>query len=257
MQRVVERNESDAQREIMLKTGKIYLPEFEKHVELSVDKGEFVGVAGLNGQGQTAFLRSLFGMSGTVTPEFNGEKLKINTPGKAIRHGFSFVSGDRETEGTFKERSIEENLHVVKQLVLGHKPEPTDDILKSSGVRYNEAGDLITSLSGGNQQKVVIGRWTTADPKLILADDPTKGIDVQARHDVHETFLRLIDKGASVIMISSDDEELVEAAKMMPHSRIIVMYEGAIIEHLRGDDINLENIAAYSSGKSNAKEMSS
>lgn len=138
-------------------------------------------------------------------------------------------------------------------MLLRKKPKNIDDYLKKAGVKYNRCEDLIISLSGGNQQKVVIARWTSSNPKIILADDPTKGIDIQARRDVHETFRQLLDKGSSVVMISSDDEELVETSKMMPLSRIIVMYEGEIVKTLRGSEITVENIAAYSSGKQKCK----
>ncbi|MDC7287733.1 sugar ABC transporter ATP-binding protein [Blautia schinkii] len=244
-------DESDL--EIVLRTGKVHLPRFHKEVELDVHKSEFIGVAGLDGQGQTTFLRSLFGLESTVNVEFDGKPLTISSPRKAVKAGFAFVSGDREKEGTFKERSIAENFAVVSDMLLKKKPKNIDDYLKKAGVKYNRCEDLIISLSGGNQQKVVIARWTSSNPKIILADDPTKGIDIQARRDVHETFRQLLDKGSSVVMISSDDEELVETSKMMPLSRIIVMYEGEIVKTLRGSEITVENIAAYSSGKQKCK----
>lgn len=244
-------NENDA--EIVLRTGKVHLKRFEKDVELNVHRSEFIGIAGLDGQGQTVFLRSLFGLDNKVNMEFEGQPLEINNPRKAVKSGFAFVSGDREKEGTFKERSIEENFGVVTDMIFRNKPKNADDYLRGCGVKYHKKEDLIISLSGGNQQKVVIARWTSSDPKVILADDPTKGIDIQARRDVHETFRQLLEKGSIVLMVSSDDEELVETSKMMPLSRVIVMYEGEIVKTLKGDEITVENIAAYSSGKKNGE----
>ncbi|MFP3154849.1 sugar ABC transporter ATP-binding protein [Lachnospiraceae bacterium ZAX-1] len=233
---------------------KIHLEEFNKNVELDVMQGEFIGVAGLAGQGQSEMLRTLFGMEHPIDITFHGQSLRINSPAKAIKSGFAFLSGDRG-EGTFKERSIAENFNAVNSLVLNRKNEDdVDTCLKKNGVKYSAAKDLITSLSGGNQQKVVIARWTYTGAKILLADDPTKGIDIQARRDVHETFRRMIKEGTSVIMISSDDEELVETSKMMPLSRVVVIYEGQIARTLIGEDINIEAIAAAanSAGQSNS-----
>lgn len=242
-------------RKVALKAN-IHLDSFKKDVELEVLEGEFVGVAGLDGQGQAEMLRALYAMHKPIDVEFYGKSLHIASPGSAVKNGFAFLSGNRETEGTFKERSISENFDAVNKLVLKKKNKDDVDVcLKNNGVKYGAAGDLITSLSGGNQQKVVIARWTYTGAKLLLADDPTKGIDIQARRDVHETFLRMIEEGASVIMISSDDEELVETSGMMPLSRVVVMYEGEIASTLTGDDINLEAIAANSSGRAGSEVM--
>lgn len=99
-------------------------------------------------------------------------------------------------------------------------------MLSTYKVVYNKKKDLITQLSGGNQQKVVVARWTSVKPKLFLADDPTKGIDVQAREDVHQILRELAKEGAGVVMVSSDEEELINLTSLAPFSKIIVMYEG-------------------------------
>lgn len=241
------KNVSDAKT--VLDTGIVHLPQFDTYVHLEVKEGEFVGVAGLDGQGQKEFLRSLFAMNGPIDLIFKGKTLHLKHPRDAVKYGFAFISGDREREGTFKERSIAENAHAVNSLVLGKKIEDIDKFLKQNGVKYGHSSHLITSLSGGNQQKVVISRWTATNPGLILADDPTKGIDIQARRDVHNTMRQLLEENNSVIMISSDDEELVETANMMPLGRIIVFYEGNIVATYTGDAITVENISAASSGK--------
>jgi len=251
---VVDRSVIKSGDQKVILEAKVHLEEFDKDIELNVVQGEFIGVAGLDGQGQSEMLRTLFGMGQPVDLTFYGQQRRITSPSKAIKTGFAFLSGNREREGIFKERSIAENFNAVNHLVLNRKQdEDVDTCLKKNGVKYHGTKDLITSLSGGNQQKVVIARWTYTGARILLADDPTKGIDIQARRDAHETFCRMIQEGASVIMISSDDEELVETSKMMPLARVIVMYEGQIARTLIGEDINLEAIAASSSGQSSSE----
>ena len=163
-----------------------------------------------------------------------------------INRCFAFISGDRERDGTFRERSLAENVLAVQQLVKNQKAKDAKEILDGYNVRYDHPGQLITDLSGGNQQKVVVGRWLSTEPTLLLADDPSKGIDVKARNDLHREFARLAGQGSAVIMISSDDDELVNITSMAETSRVIVLYEGKISAVLTGDAISRENISAAS-----------
>jgi ABC-type sugar transport system ATPase subunit len=225
------------------------LPSYGSHINLEVKKGEIIGIAGLQGHGQSDFLKTIFGLNGTVDLKISGEQKHISSPGKAVKSGLAFVSGDREKEGVFGERSVSENLSVVTDLVLKKSKVDEAQLLKDYGVVFGSTRQQITTLSGGNQQKVVIGRWTSANPLILLADDPTKGIDVQARRDIHKIFRDMTDAGSAVIMVSSDDEELVELTKQAKISRILVMYEGNVVKQLVGNDITKENIVAYSMPK--------
>ena len=231
----------------LLRVKKMELPQFGTYIDLDIRKGEIIGVAGLQGHGQADLVRQLFGLSRQVKPEVElmGEKVKIHSPSSAIWQGLSFISGDRGIEGTFAERTIEENVQAVPELILKKRAD-TEEVLKKYKVKYGGKKDLITSLSGGNQQKVVIARWLSVSPKLLLADDPTKGIDVQARSDVHKIMTDMAREGSAVLMVSSDDEELVNLTRMADYSRIIVMYEGRIVKTLCGSEITVENIAAAS-----------
>jgi ABC-type sugar transport system ATPase subunit len=233
----------------ILNIKELSLPQFSSHINLEVKKGEIIGVAGLQGHGQSDFLRTVFGLSGIIKLEINGEDKHISSPIKAVKSGIAFVSGDREREGVFGERSVSENLSIVNKLILKKDNVDETKLLKDYGVVFGNTGQQIITLSGGNQQKVVIGRWTSARPLVLLADDPTKGIDVQARRDIHKIFRNLADSGSAVIMVSSDDEELVELTKQASLSKIIVMYEGNIVKTLIGSDITKENIVAYSMAK--------
>lgn len=225
---------------------KLRLPRFHSEIELNVQPGEFVGIAGLQGHGQSDLVRAIFGLAGSIELSLNGKETHISSPRKAVTSGMAFISGDRESEGTFGVRSLAENLGVVTELVMGKSGPKADVILAEHGVKFNSSKQPIRTLSGGNQQKVVIARWTTVNPAVLLADDPTKGIDVQARLDVHHTLRALMENGSSIVLVSSDDEELVQIAHMSPSAKILVMYEGQVVRVLTGAEITTENIISAS-----------
>ena len=215
-------------------------------IDLDAKAGEFIGISGLQGQGQSELVRNLFGISGKVEIEIEGQRRVIDHPYQAIRRGIAFVSGDREKEGTFSERSIKENLDAVCNTVLGDGEADYTKVINDFGIVVNSLNQPIKGLSGGNQQKVVIGRWISMQPKILLADDPNKGVDVEARRDVHYILKALVDGGATVIMVSSDDEELVEISKIIKTTRILIMYEGKFVKTLTGPDISVQNIVEAS-----------
>lgn len=234
------------ERDTFIRAPHIFIPDYGTVESLDVRRGEIIGVAGLQGHGQTDLIRSLYGMNGEIKIEKEGKEISIHSPKQAVSHGFAFISGDRERDGTFQERNLAENIAAVQELVKREKLGDAREVLDSFHVRYDNPRQLITALSGGNQQKVVVGRWLCTKPTLLLADDPSKGIDVNARRDLHREFAKLAEQGSAVVMISSDDDELVNITSMVPVSKVIVMYEGRISAVLEGDEINRENIAAAS-----------
>lgn len=234
-------------RPTMVSIRKLHLPGFNNEVNLEVAEGEIVGIAGLQGHGQSELVRKLFGLSQPVSIEFQGQALSYKSPLEAVQHRIAFISGDREKEGVFQEQNISENLNVVRQIVLRGKNSSKDRaLLDEYGVVYDNPRQKLVQLSGGNQQKVVIGRWMSVSPKLLLADDPTKGIDVNARSDVHRMISELAENGSAVIMFSSDDGELVNLTRHAECSSVIVMYEGKIVKRLHGAEITEENISKVS-----------
>ena len=234
------------ERDTFIRAPHIFIPDYGTVESLDVRRGEIIGVAGLQGHGQTDLIRSLYGMNGEIKIEKEGKEISIHSPKQAVSHGFAFISGDRERDGTFQERNLAENIAAVQELVKREKLGDAREALDSFHVRYDNPRRLITALSGGNQQKVVVGRWLCTKPTLLLADDPSKGIDVNARRDLHREFAKLAEQGSAVVMISSDDDELVNITSMVPVSKVIVMYEGRISAVLEGDEINRENISAAS-----------
>ena len=239
-------NAGTVEREAFIKVPHIPIRSYGTSLSLEIGKGEIIGIAGLQGHGQVDLLNSLYGLNGPIEMEVDGKSLTIHDPKDAVSHQFAYLSGDREKDGTFQERSLKENLAAVKELVKKEKLGDARSALDSFHVKYSTPEALITSLSGGNQQKVVVGRWLSTKPRLLLLNDPTKGIDVKARNDLHQMFAALAAEGNAVVMISSDEDELVNITSMPEVSRVLVMYEGTISATLEGADISREKISAAS-----------
>lgn len=220
----------------------LHIGQYNTDLSLEIKKGEIIGVAGLQGHGQSELVRRLHGMDGTIKIKKGTEEIIIRNPRDAVKNKFAFISGDREWEGAFGQHGLTENISVVKELTLREKDTKPEQVLEAMHVKYARPGQLITSLSGGNQQKVIIGRWTYTKPVLLLADDPSKGIDVQARREMHTVFHRLAEEGTSMIIVSSDDDELVDLCSGYPNARVIVLYEGQISAVLRGNEITRDHI---------------
>jgi ribose transport system ATP-binding protein len=233
----------------LLKLENLKLKSFSKQISLNIMPGEFIGLSGLQGQGQSELVRTIFGLNESFELNIKGKKVVIDSPIKSIKHGFAFISGNRQTEGVFSDRSVQENLDVVHDIIFSRGKVNYQTIIDQLEIVVNNLTQLIKSLSGGNQQKVVIGRWICTEPLILLADDPNKGVDVQARCDVHKIFKKLIDSGKTIIMASSDDEELVDISRLIPNTRILIFYNGIIVRTLLGEDINVKNIISASLAK--------
>ena len=225
------------------------LAAFGTKITLAAQQGEFVGFSGLQGQGQSDLIRTLFGTRGQVTLQIMGAEKSFHSPLEAIRNGVGFLSGSREIEGAFSDRPVRENMDVVHGYVLKKGPMDFAATVKDYNILVDSPSQPIKSLSGGNQQKVIISRWTGAKPKILLADDPTKGVDVQARREVHQILRALVSAGTTVLMASSDDEELVDIASLIPRTRILIFYKGEVIDTLSGEQITVSRIVSSSLSK--------
>lgn len=226
-------------RKVVLSLNKLSIKPKVGNVSMKVHEGEIIGIGGLQGQGQAEFIRAIYGAipfsEGTM--EFKGVPTKFKSPNEAIKKGIGFISGDREREGILSVRSVDENIFLAKTALQSFlnliKPKMTKTVVLEMMERLNIiAGGTnhpANSLSGGNQQKLIVGRWLMVEPKLILLDDPTKGVDVVARYEIHHLLHELAETGTSVIFSSSDNEELIKIA-----DRIFVFYEGKITAELMG-----------------------
>jgi len=218
-------------------------------ISMKAYKGEIIGIAGLQGQGQSEFIRSLLGAEEVTggSVEYCGKKVRFKSPTEAVRNGIGFISGDRSREAIFPIRSIFENIaagKVAKGNIAAYvTPKALKAFSQSAVDTYNikigALRDPANTLSGGNQQKLVIARWVAMNPALLLLDDPTKGVDVHSRREIHKTLQQCATDGMTVIISSSEYEELLDIA-----DRIYVFYEGYVSDMLTGDDKTEEHLVA-------------
>jgi putative multiple sugar transport system ATP-binding protein len=218
-------------------------------INLNVRKGEILGVAGLMGAGRTEFALSVFGntkkykVSGDIF--IDGKKLQIHHPLDAINAGIAYVSEDRKRDGLILEQDVKQNLSLasLKKLVKNNIINKNEEIRIAEEYRKNltiktpSVEAQVKKLSGGNQQKVSLGKWLLSDPDILILDEPTRGIDVGAKYEIYTIMNRLVEQGMSIIMISS---ELPEVLGMS--DRIYVVCEGRITGELSGSEATQEKI---------------
>ena len=222
-------------------------------VSLSVGRGEIVGLGGLDGQGQKELLLALFGVlkrsEGTV--KLDGVKQELTSPrvAKNADGGIALVPEDRKTEGLLLPMSISENLVLASldELSSGSLVDESKvstavaSAIERLKIKIGSPDDAVSTLSGGNQQKVVIAKWLMTKPDVILLNDPTRGIDVGTKQEIYRLLRELADEGAAILFYSTDYDELIGSC-----DRVAIMYDGRIISELEGDDINEKNIVSAS-----------
>ena len=235
---------------------------FFKDVSFTVRKGEILGVAGLIGAGRTEVIETLFGSRKKVSGEIfiDGEKVEINNPRDAINNKIALLTEDRRLSGIFPMLSVRFNMvltniptYINKFKLLKYKKLKADcnEYVKKVHIKTPGLMQRIENLSGGNQQKVLIARWLMISPDILILDEPTRGIDVGAKSEIHRLITRLAGEGKSIIMVSS---ELPEVMGMS--DRIMVMCQGRVTGIIENNkDLTQEELMAYATGiKDNAKE---
>ena len=214
-------------------------------------KGEILGVSGLMGAGRTEMMRSLFGVDKADNEiEIKGQTVSITSPIEAMKHGLAFITENRKEEGLILDFSIQDNM-VLPSLFSFSKHGIVDD--KSSEqfvdtmrkrLNIKSPGRLPAgSLSGGNQQKVVLAKWIGTGAQIIILDEPTRGIDVGAKREIYQLMNELTDRGVSIIMVSSELPEVIGMS-----DRVMVVHEGNIKGDLTGNEITEENIMTLATG---------
>ena len=225
-------------------------PKSFRNAGFTLRKGEILGVAGLVGAQRTELMEGLFGLRCHSKGEiiYKGQPITVNQPKDAIRHGIAMLTEDRRATGILGVLSIADNVSVAsldKYLIGGvmlddRKIEKLvqDNVAKLS-IKTPSSKTLIQSLSGGNQQKVLISRWLANDPDILILDEPTRGIDVGAKYEIYCIIADLAKAGKSIIMVSSEMSELIGMS-----DRIMVMCDGRVTGFIDGDKANQENIMA-------------
>lgn len=215
--------------------------------DLSIAKGEVVGLTGLLGSGRSELVRSLYGAdkpdSGTL--KVKGKEQKISDPLKAMKQGMAYLPEDRKRDGILADLSVRENIIIALQAKRGMlKPlrrketeQIADKYIQMLQIKTASRETPIKSLSGGNQQKVIIARWLLTKPDFLILDEPTRGIDIGTKTEIQKLVLDLADSGMSVAFISSEIDEMLRTC-----SRLIVMRDGQKVGELTGDDMTQDKI---------------
>jgi ABC-type sugar transport system ATPase subunit len=219
--------------EVALKVSGVNTKNKLKDVSLDVRFGEIVGLTGLMGAGRTEVARAIFGLDQRTAGdiEVDGDKVHHIIPSLAIKKGLGYVSEDRKQDGIFKNLGIMENIMMAglgkyfKKGILKRNTEVSvaDKFIKSLSIHPPDIKKRVQYLSGGNQQKVIMARWLAMEPKILILDEPTRGVDVGSKTEIHTLIDKLATEGNAILMISS---ELPEVLGMS--DRIYVMRDGAI-----------------------------
>ncbi|MHB8280850.1 MAG: ATP-binding cassette domain-containing protein, partial [Candidatus Humimicrobiaceae bacterium] len=225
-------------------------------ISFKLHKGEILGFAGVLGSGIHHLLRSLYGAAQKTSGEvyFEGRKVEIRKPSEAINMGIGYVTEDRKGEGLLYDMSVLQNLSIIiiktltffKGLFIKQKKELTvfNSMAKELDIKYANINQRIIYLSGGNQQKVVMGRTLVSDCKVLILLEPTRGIDVGAKAEIHKIMIGLASKGISIIMASSELPELVNLT-----DRCFVLYKGRMAAEFNRENMDEEKLVAAEIGK--------
>ena len=244
--------------EVVLKTENLKDKKGRVHnINMEIRKGEIVGISGLVGAGKTELCKTLFGEFGKVegTYEINGKSVNPVCPADAIKAGLALIPEERRKEGIFIEETVNHNMSIVtlgkfsKVLTFINQRqelEAAEKKIASLTVKTPSPNQKVGLLSGGNQQKVTIGKWLDSNAEVYIFDEPTKGIDVGAKNEIYKLIVELARQGKAVIYTSSEQSEI-----LLVSDRTYVMYDGTIQKELRTDQTTEEEILFYSTGGSN------
>lgn len=233
---------------------------YVSNINFELRKGEILGFSGLMGSGRTEVARAIFGADSIDTGKIiiNGNEVKIKNTTDALKYGIGYISEDRRRNGVHIHESISKNisinnldkfektLGVLDDKAISTQAEVYRDMLN---IKLHDVEQEVINLSGGNQQKVVIAKWLAKDSEIIIFDEPTRGIDVGAKVEIYDLMDRLVLEGKSIIMISSEMEEVLRMS-----DRILVMCEGSLVHELSIDEATQEEIMRYAVPREGVKD---
>ena len=229
-----------------------------QNINFKVRKGEILGFYGLVGAGRSEVMRSICGVDPHTSGKLflEGKEVRFNQYEDAISHGVGYITEDRKAQGLFLHMTIMENMSAANLQHVSHgafiqkstEKELSEKYVDMLNIKISSVKEDVNDLSGGNQQKVMIGKWLSIEPKLLILDEPTRGIDVGAKSEIHKLLRNLCESGVCVVVISSELPEIIGMS-----DRIIVMHEGVISGEVSGKETTEENIIMYASSSESAQ----
>ena len=246
--------------EVLLETQNFTTKGKFTNVDIKLHKGEILGIAGLDGAGRTEFVRGIFGADKRDKGKIfiSGKEVEIKNPRDAKANGIGFITEDRKEEGAIMGLDIQTNIgmNILKELTNGFKldlnkeKDICDEYVNSISIKCSSSKQKVGNLSGGNQQKVVVAKWLATKPKILIMDEPTRGIDVGAKNQIYELINSLASKGIGIILISSDLPELIQMS-----NNIIVLAQGQVTAKLKNENLTQEILLNYATtGKAMSEE---
>jgi ABC-type sugar transport system ATPase subunit len=213
-----------------------------KNINIKIFSGEIVGLWGLLGSGRTELANAMFGMT-----KINSGEININSENNIGNRDIGFVPEDRKGEGLFMPLSVRENISIANtkailnstNFFLSYKKEKSfcNEYINKLDIKVTGLEQKIETLSGGNQQKVILARWVSNDPALFILDEPTKGIDIGAKAEINELIIELAKSGSAVFLITSEIEEIIGLS-----DRVYIIKNGSVVKELAKEDINKKNL---------------
>jgi len=250
------KKEKTTDRDIVIEVKNYNIADYVHNVNFKLYKGEILGLAGVLGSGIHHLLRSLYGAAQKTEGEvfFEGKSVDIKNASEAIKLGIGYVTEDRKGEGLLNDMSVLQNISIIiikfltffKGIFIRQKKELDvfNKIAKELDIKYANINQRIIYLSGGNQQKVVMGRTLVSNCKVLILLEPTRGIDVGAKAEIHKIMVELANRGISIIMTSSELPELVNLT-----DRCLVLYKGKLVAEFNRENMNEEKLVAAEIGK--------
>ena len=240
--------------EVMLEVKNLSSGDSFRNVSFNLKAGEILGIAGLMGAGRSEVVEAIFGVREKTSGEIfiKGKKVNINAPHDAIKHKVALLTEDRKLSGLFLPLTVKENMEIVsidkyiKGGFIKHSQILADceDQVNKLAIKTPSLYQVTNNLSGGNQQKVLISKWLLNAPDILILDEPTRGIDVGAKAEIHKLMTKLVQAGKAVIMISSEMPEVLGMS-----DRVLVMHEGDLVGELKREEADQEKILMLASGE--------
>jgi inositol transport system ATP-binding protein len=225
-----------------------------ENISFKVRKGEVFGIAGLLGAGRTAVMETIFGLqradAGVV--KIHGREVRIQSPADAIRHRIALITEDRQMKGLNLKASVRDNISLVRLksfsrfgqvLQFQNENRAADEQIEKLRIKTRRRNQIVKTLSGGNQQKVVLAKWLLNDPEIIILDEPTRGIDIGAKAEIYRIIIQLAEQGKTIVLVSSELEEVLGLC-----DRVLVLYHGKIIAAFERGAFDQEKIIKAAMG---------